>query len=134
MPDPKLDAMVEKYRALRDKKKEIEARHKEELAPINDMLARVDAWFLERLEQIGTDSAKTKHGTVYKTQKWSATVADWDAVLGHVIENRAWHILNRSVSMTACREAAEQDAPVPGVNLSAFVTVGVRKPETKGDN
>lgn len=125
------EELVDKYRRVRDKKAELKKKHEAELAPYNEALALAEADMMRHLDAIGVESAKTKAGTVYVSTSWSASVADWDATLNHIRENEAWHLLNRAVSKTAVRADAEAGVVVPGVDLTSYRTVGVRKPEKK---
>ena len=131
MPEFNLEAFIEKYRRVRDAKAALKARHEEELRPFNEALANAEARMLQHLDEQHVESARTAAGTVYKRTERSASVADWDKVLEHVREHEAWHLLNRSVSKTAAWTAAEEGDPVPGVELSSYVTVGIRKPERR---
>ena len=123
------DAMIERYVKLRDKKKEIEARHKDELAPFNDALKRLEGFMLEALNQSGLDSMKSAHGTAFKSTRTSATVKDWPLTLAFIREHQAWDLLEARVAKTVAYQIiADTQAPIPGVETSAELTVNVRRP------
>jgi len=123
------DAMIERYVKLRDKKKEIEARHKDELAPFNDALKRLEGFMLEALNQSGLDSMKSAHGTAFKSTRTSATVKDWPLTLAFIREHQAWDLLEARVAKTVAYQImADTKAPIPGVETSAELTVNVRRP------
>lgn len=123
------DAMIERYVKLRDKKKEIEARHKDELAPFNDAMKRLEGFMLEALNQSGLDSMKSAHGTAFKSTRTSATVKDWPLTLAFIREHQAWDLLEARVAKTVAYQIiADTQAPIPGVETSAELTVNVRRP------
>lgn len=120
---------VGKYIALRDKIKDISDRHKEELRPYAEMKEKLDALLLGYLNQINSDNASVKDvGTVYKTVKKSATVADADAFRRFVIGSEAWSLADWKANAHAVEEFIEQNnAPPPGVNYATTMSVGVRR-------
>jgi hypothetical protein len=123
---------VSQFIQLRNKKKEIADRHKEELAPVNEMLAKLEALLLQGLNQTGQDSAKTAAGTVYKTEQKSVSLEDPEEFMRHVIGQEAWELLDRKANKTAIADfVAENGAPPPGVKYSTMFEVGVRAPSKK---
>lgn len=124
----KLDAIIERYVKLRDKKAEIEARHKDELAPVKQALEKIENVLLSELNQQGVESVKTPFGTAYKSVSTSVTVADWDTALPWIQQNDAWHMLEKRVNKTAVLEhqAANDELP-PGLNFSQATTINVRR-------
>lgn len=134
MPDAKDDSSqkFEKwsgfYVALRDKKREIEERHKEELKDINDTMNKLTEVMMQTLDKIGAQSIKTSQGTVYVSARYSASLADPKAFMDYVIANNKFDLLDRKANATACRDfVAETGSQPPGVNLSAIRTLGVRR-------
>lgn len=76
MSDYKVEDVVAQYIKLRDKKAEITARHKEELAPYSEAMEKMEAWLLAQMQAVGADSFKTQHGTAFKASAASVTMAD----------------------------------------------------------
>lgn len=125
---PKIDTRVEQYIKLRDKIKEIETKHKEELKPYKDTLEKLNAVILAHLNLVGGESIRTSAGTAYITAKKSASLADPQAFMEYVISNEAWDLLDRKANSTAVADYIEQhDAPPPGVNFTTTNVVGVRR-------
>lgn len=125
---PAIDVRVEQYIRLRDKIKEIEARHKEELKKYKDTLEKLNAVILQHLTQVGGEGIRTKAGTAYITEKKSASLADGQAFMNYVIANGAWDLLDRKANVTAVADfIAEHSAPPPGVNFNSTFVVGVRR-------
>lgn len=124
----KIDELVEKYVALRDRKSVLKAEYDGKVAKIDEVMDRVEAALLKYFDEIGVENVKTKAGTAYKSTRTSATVADWDSFLGFVQQQEAWEMLEHRVSKKAVEEykAANEDLP-PGVNWRAEVTVNVNR-------
>jgi len=124
----KLDLIVERYVQLRDKKAQMKAAYEASVADITTGMNRLETAILATLNEQGAESFRTAHGTAYKSTSTSATVADWDSLLGFVRENDRWDMLEKRVSKTAVDQfrAANDDLP-PGINYRESVSVGVRR-------
>ena len=119
---------VDEYIRTRDEIRDIESRHKDELRPYKQKLEELGSVLLEQLQAVGGDGVRTKSGTVYVTEKRSASLADPAAFMDYVISNSAWDLLDRKANVTAVTDyIAEFNAAPPGVNYSAVLTVGVRR-------
>jgi hypothetical protein len=119
---------VAQYVKLRDKIKAKEAEQKAELKPLKDTLEQLNAVLLAHLNQIGGDSVSTGGGTVYRTEKKSASLADAQAFMDYVIANQAFDLLDRKANVNAVEaHIQENDVPPPGVNFSSTFVVGVRR-------
>lgn len=123
-----IDDLVSQYVRLRDKIKEAEDAHKAKLKNAKEHLENLNNTLLDRLNQLGGDSVKTQHGTVYRTTRRSATIADGDAFRQFVITNEAFDLVDWRANANAVDDfIKEQQAPPPGVNFSTAFTVGVRR-------
>lgn len=123
-----LDAVVERYVQLRDRKSEIKSEYEKKIRDIDDALDKVEAYLLAHLTAQGAESVKTKAGTFYKQKRTSVTVADWDAYFPWLKENGHWAMLEHRANKTAVEEfiAATQDVP-PGLNIRAEYVVNIRR-------
>lgn len=123
-----IDKRVEQYVRLRDKINEIKKRQKEELAPFNEALERLNGMLLEGLDLAGGNSIATAAGTVYRTEKRSATIADAEIFRKYVIDNEAWDLVDIKANVTATVEFIDDhQKPPPGVNYNSHYEVGVRR-------
>ena len=123
-----MEELIEKYIAIRDKKAEIVADHKAKIAKIDETLDKVEAVLLVQLEENGMESARCKSGTVYKSNRTSATVADWDYVLNFIQTHDLWNMLERRVSKQAVEQYKEEHGDLPpGINWREEVVVNVRR-------
>lgn len=126
-PTMPLDQMVSKYVQLRNKLAGIAKRQKEETAPYNVALATLENWMLGALNASGMDSARTQHGTAYKSTHTSTKVTNWSETLAWIQEKEAWDLLEARVSKTAAEAImTETQQPIPGVSVTRETTLNVR--------
>lgn len=127
LPD-NIDELVGQYIKLRDKLKEADDAHKAKTKGARDHLERLNGKLLERLNEVGGDSVKTGHGTVYRSTKRSATIADGDTFRGFVIQNEAFDLVDWKANANAVDDFIKNEGtPPPGVNFSTTFQVGVRR-------
>lgn len=124
----KLDLIVERYVLLRDRRAQMKADYEASVADINAGLSKLENAILVTLNAQGAESFRTAHGTAYKSTSTSATVADWDSLLGFIRTNERWDMLEKRVAKTAVEQYRnEQDDLPPGINWREAVSVGVRR-------
>lgn len=122
------DNTVAEYVQLRDKVKAAEEEFKRRMAPHKQRLTELENEMLNYLNQNELQNVKTrKWGTVYRKDKTNASVADWARFLDFIIENDAFDMLERRCNTSQVVEHMKEEGPVPGVNVSTYSTVGVRK-------
>jgi hypothetical protein len=123
-----VDALIESYVKLRDKKKEVEDRHKLELAPFKSTMDQLEAWLLEALNAAGLKSMSSPHGTAFRATRTHAVVREWQATLDYIRSNQAWDLLEARVSKNAALAIiSETNLPIPGVETSFEVVCNVRR-------
>lgn len=119
---------VDQYVKLRDLIKAKEAEYKKELAPYKETLEQLNSVLLAHINGIGGNSVSTDNGTVYRTEKKSASLADAQAFMDFVVANQAFDLIDRKANVTAVEEfIKENNTPPPGVNFSSTFVVGVRR-------
>ena len=125
MPIAKLIGHYVKYR---DAIKAKEAEQKEALKPAKQMLEALGNRMLDILTREGSDSIKSEQGTVYRTQRDTASISDPEMFKAFVIANEGFDMLDWKANTTAVKDyIGEYDEPPPGVKLSSIFTVGVRR-------
>lgn len=123
-----IEEMVHQVVTIRDKLKEADDAHKKKTLSARDYRDRLEAALLEKLNDIGGDSVKTASGTVYRSTKKSATIADGGAFREFVQENELFDLVDWRANATAISDYIEENqVPPPGVNYSTHFTVGVRR-------
>ncbi len=125
----KIDAVITGVLVLRDQIDAKKQEHKAELAPLNEKMAKLEAYLLSQLQLSGSTSVAAKGvGTAYIQNVTSVTVEDWPATLDWIKTTEAWEFLERRVSKTVVQEYMESQGEVPpGVKASTEVEVRVRR-------
>lgn len=122
------DTRVAQYVKLRDKIKEIKDGHKEQLKPYTETLERLNSVLLGQLITAGGESVGTTAGTVYKTARETASVADMSAFWTYVVSQGDFDMVDKKANPTAVKEyIKEHGVPPPGVNFTTTDIVGVRR-------
>jgi hypothetical protein len=123
---------VEQYIQVRDAIKKANDAHEASIKPLVELQNLLTGWMQNFMEQAGADNIKTAHGTCYSTTRYTASLADPEAFMKHVISTQSFDLLDRKANVTAVREYVEQNTHLPpGVSLSAIKTVGVRRASGK---
>lgn len=119
---------VAQFVKLRDHIKKQNDDHKKTMKPFNETLEQLNSVLLAHLIAMNGNSVATDSGTVYRTEKKSASLADAQAFIDYVIANGAWDLLDRKANVTAVEDFINtHSAPPPGVNFSSTFVVGVRR-------
>jgi hypothetical protein len=127
LPDT-IDELVNQMVKTRDKLKEADDAHKEKTKIARDYKERLEAALLAKLNEVGGESVKTAHGTVYRTTRRSATIADGSVFREYVIQESAFDLVDWKANANAVDDFIKNEGtPPPGVNYSTAYTVGVRR-------
>jgi len=123
------DELTAKYIALRDFKAKFKAEYEAKVERITNRMDEIEAEMMGFLNATGQDSAKTASGTFFKKTSTNSKVADRDAFLSFVLENRAINFLENRVNNTAVTEYIETHGSLPpGVDVTRVVSVSVNRP------
>lgn len=124
----KLSELIDKYIEIRDKKAQLKAEYDLKKNKMDDALDKIEAVILKTFDASGMDSAKTENGTAYTSRLITATVADPDIFMQHVIATEAWHMIEKRCSKVGVEQyRAEHDEVPPGINWREERVVNVRR-------
>lgn len=128
--DGEIGKRVRQYIAIREKRREVKKKD----VPLLAMENLLSSAIMKLLNDAGIESARTPHGTCFKTTKTHASLADPEAFMKHVIATGQFELLDKKVNTTAAKDyvAKNHELP-PGVNLNMFATIGVHKKVGGGD-
>lgn len=127
-PSDSYETLVAEYRATRDNVKTIEAAVAEKLKPLKERLAKIEAQFLDELNRTGANSINTNSGTAYRSTRTSYTVDDPESFRQWVAKNNRPEFFENRPSKEAVEEWLKNgNALPPGVKVSSFTTVNIRK-------
>ncbi|MDD5305439.1 MAG: hypothetical protein PHS14_20255, partial [Elusimicrobia bacterium] len=101
-----------------------EARHKEELRPLQEAKTKLEGMMADALDEIGVENVKTSHGTVYFTRPENMKVVDKEVFFEWVVAEGAFDVLTSAVSKDAIKE---RGVIPPGVESVKIRQLRVRK-------
>ncbi len=123
-----IDDLVAQMVKVRDKLKEADDAHKAKTKVARDYKEALEGKLLSKLNEVGGESVKTSSGTVYRTTRRSATIADGDRFRSFVIGQEAFDLVDWKANANAVDDFIKSEgSPPPGVNFSTAFTVGVRR-------
>lgn len=124
-----IDRKIEQYIELRDVRQALKRKFEEKDHDLRIVQEVLEGQLSEFMATHGVQNVASKHGTAYVTVRYSASLADPDAFMRFVIDNRAFDLLDRRANANAVRDfMSEHKVEPPGVKLSALQHVGVRRP------
>lgn len=134
MADIDLNAVVEAYVKLRDRKKDIEKAHKVEIAKIDGLLDQTDLFLMTHLNTVQSESVRTKAGTFFKSKVTSGTVASRETYLAWLQKTGEWDLADiRAAKANIAEYKAKHNDLPPGINWREEVVVNVRKGSSNGN-
>lgn len=115
----KLDKAAAAYVKIRDKRGELKKQWEAEDLKLKDQLGTIEGFFLETLQALGIESARTKHGTIYRSLDVKPSCEDWAAFYAWIAENDAFDALERRVKKTFITTFMEDNAEAlpPGITV-----------------
>jgi hypothetical protein len=125
----KIDQVIAAVITVRDQIDAIKKKHKEELAPLNSNMEKLEAYIHLQLQKAGVNSMAAKNvGTAFLQNVTGVTVEDWDATLAWIKTQESWEFLEHRVSKSVVQDYMESTGEVPpGVRVNTEVEVRVRR-------
>ena len=125
------DKLIGAFVKIRDARAQLKAAYENEDADNKGRQEKIEAEFLRRFHERGTDSTKAAGiGTAYIKVFTNTTVADKDVYFSWVIEDpveRMCFLEARANKTAILQYKTENNDLPPGVNYSATQTVGFRR-------
>ena len=124
-----INKRVQQYVQIRDLLKAMDAEHEAKRKPIVELQQILSG----RIQQFMVDNKitkgiRTEAGTAYVSTRYTASLADPEAFMKYVIENKDFDLIDRRANATAVKEyVGKHNSLPPGCNLNAIQTVGVRR-------
>jgi hypothetical protein len=122
-------SLIKRYVQIRDSQSQRKAAYDLDDQKDKSMRLGIETEFLRRFNERGIDSVSSRDfGVAYRTTRTSTSIADFEALLGHVKENEAWELIERRVNKTAVQEFVEEHGDLPpGVNMSSVQQINFRR-------
>ena len=125
----KLDKITETYVKIRDARSDLKKKYEAEDLALKVQLETLDSFLLGRLQELGVESVRTKHGTVYQSVTVKPSCEDWNGFYAWIAEHEAFDALERRVKksfITTYMEDNKGELP-PGINVTQEYTVTIRR-------
>jgi hypothetical protein len=108
-----IDKAVEKFIQLRDAKKIIADRHKEEMRPYNEAMTKIETAVQKILIQQGATNMKCPGGTAYLSTTTRPQIQDWKIVREFLLDNDLIDMMVQKLSPTAVEEFVDSQGDLP---------------------
>lgn len=134
--------LIERYIKLRNKAKELNDAHKEQLSKFQEVMVTIENSLMGELDQRKEVNIKCEHGTAFTQIETSVTVSEWADTLNYIQRNKAWELLEARVAKSALLSIHAEIAKqlddklitmeearakiVPGVKISQIKVLRVR--------
>ena len=130
-----VDEAVKLYVELRNEKAAMKAWLAEATKPIDAAMKQVESLLLQHMQNTKVNSVSTNHGVAYQRVVRSATIKDRKAFQDFVIALGLFDLVDWKANKVQVFDYMEENkTEVPGVNTSAYMTVGVRKGSDTGED
>lgn len=129
MSDAKADRLTLAYIKMRDKRSELLKAYEAEDAKIQEQMTMVEDELRKLFDEVGLESIRTSHGTVYRSVKTTYQVNDWDSMYKFIKEHDIPQVLQQRVSTVNMRQFLNDNPnlmPI-GMNIDNRYTVTVRR-------
>jgi hypothetical protein len=125
---------IGQYVTVRDIKRALEAKQKDEVKKLTEVLNSLEGKLQAFFTETGQDSAPTGAGTAYLSTTYRASIADKQMFTKFVIVQGRWDLLDWKANAKASRAfVKETKTPVPGVNLTGITKVRINRPGETAD-
>lgn len=123
--------LVARYIRLRDKMQHADQEYAAwRKQHYDDPMKDIEDHFTKLFEETGSDSMKTRSGTVYRKINASVTTADGAALREYVIDNGAWELVDWKPNKTQVKEIVSSGKPLPpGINYTTHMSIHIQRPK-----
>lgn len=126
--DVSLDRLTSVYIKIREARSELKKRFDADDAALKAQLEDISRELLAYCDKTGLESARTAHGTFYRTTKTRYWATDWAAVYKFMLENEIPELFEKRLSQGTMKQLMEEEqTTVPGVNVDTEYVITVRK-------
>ena len=130
-----IDQKVGQFIQLRDLKKALKTAWEDKNRKVEAAMKLIEGELSEFMRSNKVQNLASKHGTAYRSTRYSASLQDADAFMQFVIANNQFDLLDRKANANAVRDYIEATkVEPPGCKLSALEHVGVTRPGKKKSN
>jgi hypothetical protein len=116
-----LGATIDLLQTLRDQRTAIESK----ISQIKKQESAIEAHLMNNFARSELSGARGKLASVSLVEQDSVDVQDWDSFYEYIRKNKAWDMLRKRPSITACRARWDDNKVVPGIARKTFTQLKV---------
>jgi len=116
-------SLIDEMYAVRTERQGLEAQAKKLGEKLDAMQARI----INRLDLDETTMSRGRAASATLTETVVPKVEDWDGFYKYILENEAFHLLQRRVSSAAARETLEAGEVIDGMSTFTKRAISLRK-------
>ena len=125
---PTIDEAIKGYLQLREIKEKTVKKHKEELAPVNEAMYKLQLFVQQQLQEQGQENTRTTSGSAFLQTDTSVTAEDGEVTLAWIRENNMWAMLDKRFNKTVVQEFIESTKTIPpGLKVKSEISCHIRK-------
>ena len=123
------DRLTKAYIKMRDARAELQAEFDKKDKAIEAQMDMVEEKLMSMCKELGVDSLKTPHGTVFRSVRTRYETTDWESMYNFILEHDIPQVLERRISTTNMKQFLDENpALMPvGMNINNKYTVTVRR-------
>jgi hypothetical protein len=129
MSETNADKLTLAYIKMRDKRSELLKQYENEDSKIQQQMEMVENELRKLFDEVGLESIRTAHGTVYRSVKTQYQVNDWDSMYKFIKQHDVPQLLQQRISTTNMKQFLNENPnlmPI-GMNIDNRYTVTVRR-------
>lgn len=122
--------IIQKYVQLRDKKSELKKKYDNDVAMVDAVLEKMEAWLLGKMDEAGTSQLASPegYGTAYQQLKVRANCTDWPSFWGFIQQSGRFDMLEKRVGNKTVQDYFTEVGELPpGINIHQEREVVVRR-------
>lgn len=133
MSQTNAEALVARYRELRDQKAEYTKDYKAKVASVEEELDQVSAQLLDICNAHSIESLRTDAGTAMRRTITKYWTSDWERMYQFIREHDAFHLLEQRVHSKHMEDFLDENPDLMpiGLNIDRKFVISVRKPTNK---
>jgi ATP-dependent exoDNAse (exonuclease V) beta subunit len=127
--EPSVEDITRTYIKIRDTLSELTAQYKADEQKLKEQLDVLRGALLDYCATFGVESARTAHGTFYRTTKTRYWTSDWESMHRFIMDHQVPEFFEKRLNQTAVREFLEEnpDQFPPGLNTDVEYVINVRR-------
>jgi hypothetical protein len=129
MSETNADKLTLAYIKMRDKRSELLKQYENEDSKIQQQMEMVENELRKLFDEVGLESIRTAHGTVYRSVRTQYQVNDWDSMYKFIKQHDVPQLLQQRISTTNMKQFLNENPnlmPI-GMNIDNRYTVTVRR-------